>query len=189
MILNKKHKALTLIEALIWFAIFAAVVAGVFALYGSSRDANSLSRVNKEMASMFTKANSLYAANGSDSVNGTDGTSGATVNEVMMQMGVIPASLKIIGGTAYNEFGGTVKFANRTNGFVIIYTKIPSGKMCANIIKAQKAIGWNFIVIGAINRVTFDDNYDYNQIVTYCKGEGGVAAGTIDLQFASCTNC
>lgn len=42
-------RALTLIEALIWFAIFAAVVAGVFSLYSNSRDANNASTTNKEL--------------------------------------------------------------------------------------------------------------------------------------------
>lgn len=183
-----KNKGLTLIEALIWFVLFATVLFGVFSLYTNSRDSNRTNTVNKELAVLYSKGNEIYDTGNTDNVNGTSGGS-ASVNTTMINMGAFPNSLKIVDGTVYNQFGGRVFFAERTNGFVVLYTKIPSGTMCINIIKAQQKIGWNFAVIGAINRVTYDDNFSYSQTVNLCKGEGGNAAKTIDLQFASCSNC
>ena len=82
-----KNQGLTLIEALIWFAIFGAVVAGVFTLYSSSRNASNASIVNKELSTIFSQTEQLYAY---------EHTQGLT-NAVALQLGIVPQSLKVNG--------------------------------------------------------------------------------------------
>jgi hypothetical protein len=182
-------KGLTLIEALIWFAVFAAVVAGVFGLYSSSRNSSMLLDANKEIATIFTKANSLYASEGTASFGLNESSAGLDITPTLFNMGILPKTLKWNGTSLYNRFGGDVKVFNRTQGFVLIYSKIPTGSMCSNIISNQRKIGWDFVVIGASNRVMYDSTYNVDSVANLCKGEGGVAAGTIPLQFASCIGC
>jgi len=77
-----------LIEALIWFALFAAVVVGVFTLYASSREASMVANANKEISTVFAKGNSLYASTSNSSLALAD------VTPLMMQLGVMPSTLK-----------------------------------------------------------------------------------------------
>lgn len=132
--LNSKVNGLTLIEALIWFAVFAAVVAGVFAIYGSARNANNVATVNRELVTIYTRAETIYAHESPADLN----------NQTAMNLGIFPKNIKVSSsGQVSNIFGGTITlqgFYPRT--FMVIYTNVPAGETCVNIIKAQKAVGW-----------------------------------------------
>ena len=78
---TSRNIGLTLIEALIWFAIFAAVVAGVFSLYSSSRNASNASTVNKELSTIFSQTEQLFAS---------DDTSALANNKIALQLGIFP---------------------------------------------------------------------------------------------------
>ena len=170
-----KHKksimGLTLIEALIWFAIFAAVVAGVFALYSQSRNASNASTVNKELSTIFSQTEQLFASEDTAQL-----TSGG--NRLALNLGIYPNSLKTTstGTTVKNVFGGDVTIAGSTpSGFSIKYTNIPKGEVCANIVKAQKAVGWD-----SVGTVTYNEKYKISNVSGYCGSNG---SGTIDLEF------
>lgn len=168
MIKNKKNIAgLTLIEALIWFAIFAAVVAGVFALYSQSRNSSNASTVNKELSTIFSQSEQLFA---SDDTSELD-------NELALKLGVFPSSLKVAtGGAVQNVFGGDVKITGSgPSGFSIEYTAIPKGEVCANIVKAQKAVGWD-----SVGDVKYDEEYKISKVGTYCGSNG---SGMMKLEF------
>lgn len=178
-----KQKGLTLIEALIWFALFAAVVVGVFTLYASSREASMVANANKEISTVFAKGNSLYASTSNSSLALAD------VTPLMMQLGVMPSTLKWDGTKLYNSYGGFVSFVNKASGFVFMYNEVPTGKSCASIVKAQKSVGWDFVIIGNFYRLKYDSTYNLKNVLDSCEGEDGVAAGTIQLQFVSCVSC
>lgn len=124
MIQNKKNLAgLTLIEALIWFAIFAAVVAGVFALYSQSRNSSNASTVNKELSTIFAQTEQLFASEDTAQL-----TSGG--NTLAMNLGIYPSSLKTTKGSTdvQNVFGGKVTISGQTpSGFTVTYTNIHWG--------------------------------------------------------------
>lgn len=170
---QSKNQGLTLIEALIWFAIFAAVVAGVFSLYSNSRDSNNASTVNKELSTIFSQTENLYA---------TESTAGLT-NTVGMQLGVFPSSIKSTtttgaGGTTTlnNVFGGTITLAGvAPSGFTTVYTKVPKGSVCSSIVRSQKAVGWD-----SANTINYNSSYTIAAVGTLCGVSG---SGTIDLTF------
>ncbi len=163
-----KNQGLTLIEALIWFAIFAAVVAGVFALYSSSRNASNASTVNKELSTIFSQTEQLYAS---------DDTAALT-NAIGLQLGIFPNSLKVNGATINNVFGGTVTLTGQTpSGFTVVYTNIPSGEVCSNIVRAQKAVGWDSASAGA-TAVPYNSTYKIATVAGAC-GSNGAAAKSV----------
>lgn len=160
MIQNKKNLAgLTLIEALIWFAIFAAVVAGVFALYSQSRNSSNASTVNKELSTIFAQTEQLFASEDTAQL-----TSGG--NTLAMNLGIYPSSLKTTKGSTdvQNVFGGKVTISGQTpSGFTVTYTNIPRGEVCANIVKAQKAVGWDSVIDG---NVKYNEDYKISDVST-----------------------
>jgi type II secretory pathway pseudopilin PulG len=164
---KSKNQGLTLIEALIWFAIFAAVVAGIFALYSSTRNANNASTVNKELSTIFSQTEQLFAS---------DDTATLT-NIVGLQLGVFPKSVKVTDatkGTISNVFGGTVTLTGQTpSGFTVAYTNVPSGEVCSNIVRAQKAVGWDTANTGT--SVSYNSSYSISAVSTACGANGGAA--------------
>lgn len=157
--MKHKIKGLTLIEALIWFAIFAAVVAGVFALYSNSRNQNNAETVNKELATIFSQTEMLFSD-----------TSTAVLDEdIGLQLGIFPKSLKVSGTAIKNVFGGKVAIDGvPPSGYTVTYTNIPSGEVCSSIVRTQRSVGWN---VGA--NISYDSTYDLSKVATACGNNGG----------------
>lgn len=185
-IINKNRMALTLVEALIWFAVFAAVIAGVFALYSAARTSNMITTVNKEIATMYSKSQQFYEGTGS---LGAGELSGANINQVAINLGIIPKTLKVSGSSIKSIFGGNVILYDSIGGLIMQYTEVPTGKICSGIVSGQKKIGWRFVVVGGLSRVYYDDTYKISDVQQLCKGDNGVEGSTILLQFATCTSC
>ncbi|HFL7940788.1 TPA: type 4 pilus major pilin [Pseudomonas putida] len=166
MIKNKKSLlGLTLIEALIWFAIFASVVAGVFALYSQSRNSSNASTVNKELSTIFSQTEQLYAS---------DDTASLT-NTVALQLGIFPGSVKVKGAVVNNVFGGTITITGTTpSGFGVIYTNIPTGDVCSSIVRSQKSVGWDTATVGG-TAVSYNSSYSIASVAAACKNAGGAA--------------
>jgi type II secretory pathway pseudopilin PulG len=164
--INKiKTKGLTLIEALIWFAIFAAVVAGVFALYSKTRNSNMALRANQEISSMYAKLESIYATENSSTLNAT----------IAYQLGVIPPTIKAVSNQTIfkNQFGGNVNITGLPpSGFMVTYTNVPYGDVCSTILSGQRKVGWNYMLDTAGNRIDFDENYNIAKVSTVCKNNG-----------------
>lgn len=138
----KKKQGLTLIEALIWFAIFAAVVVGVFSLYASARTANFAAKTNKEITYMFASIQEKYA---------NDSTADL-YNKVAYQFGIFPSTLKVavasngyIGDVTHSFGGRVVIYGYAPNGFDVSYYDIPSGEACLRIVREQKKTGWTML--------------------------------------------
>lgn len=161
---TSRNTGLTLIEALIWFAIFAAVVAGVFALYSSSRNASNASTVNKELSTIFSQTEQLFASDDTASLN----------NLVGLQLGIFPNSLKVTDptkGTMANVFGGTVTISGTSpSAFTVTYTNIPTGEVCSNIVRAQKAVGWDSGLA-----IPYGSKYAIKDVAAACGNNGGAA--------------
>ena len=162
---ENKIKGLTLIEALIWFAIFAAVVAGVFSLYSNSRDSSNASTVNKELSTVFSQTEQLFATEDTASLN----------NTVALQLGIFPSSMKIKGSTISNVFGGTATITGTTpSGFNIVYTNVPTGDVCSNIVRSQKAVGWDTATVGKTT-VPYNSTYSIATVAGACGNAGSAA--------------
>lgn len=160
---QSKNQGLTLIEALIWFAIFAAVVAGVFALYSNSRNASNASTVNKELSTIFSQTEQLYATESTDGL----------VNADALKLGVFPKSVKVNGNTINNVFGGTIVINGvAPSGFTVAYSNVPSGEVCSAIVRSQKAVGWDSVSTGS-KEVTYDSTYKISNVADACGSNGG----------------
>ncbi len=171
---TKNQQGLTLIEALIWFAILAAVIAGVFALYSQTRNSNNAATVNKELSTIFAQTEQLFATEDTEQL--ADGG-----NKLALRLGIYPSSLKTTatGNTVQNVFGGSVSITGFSpSGFSITYTNIPKGEVCNNIIKSQKAVGWDSV--GGDDEVTYNAGYNITQVADYCGDNGD---GVISLTF------
>lgn len=158
---TSRNAGLTLIEALIWFAIFAAVVAGVFALYSSARNASNASTVNKELSTIFSQTEQLFASEDTKDLE----------NTIALQLGIFPNSLKVNGTVVNNVFGGKVTITGTSpSGFTVEYTNIPSGEVCSNIVRAQKAVGWDSGL-----GVPYGSAYTIKDVAAACGNNGGPA--------------
>jgi hypothetical protein len=170
---KKRTSGLTLIEGLIWFAIFAAVVAGTFQLYSKSRESVMIGNVNQEISTMFSKIDKLYEYESTASLNA----------KLAYDLGAVPKSVKAVSNqTVYkNQFGGDINIVGiAPAGFLITYTKIPYGKICAGIIAGQRQVGWNYVLDNQGNRVNYDENYTISKVAAACKTEG---SGSVEFSF------
>ncbi len=168
---NKSIAGVTLVEALIWFAIAATIIYGVFSLYSQSRNASNAATVNKELSTIFSQTEQLFATE--DTAQLTDGG-----NRLALNLGIYPKGLKSnsTGNTVQNVFGGDVTITGETpSGFTVTYDRIPTGEVCANIIRAQKAVGWD-----SVNGMNYDKDYKISDANTLCGPSGN---GTLDLVF------
>lgn len=169
---TRNNSGLTLIEALIWFAIFAAVVAGVFALYSNSRDSNNASTVNKELSTIFSQTEQLFATEDTKDLDNTVG----------LQLGVFPNSVKVKGAVISNVFGGTITVKGDTpSGFNVEYTNVPTGDVCSNIVRAQKAVGWDTATVAANAPVKYNSGYAIKNVATAC---GNAGSASVKITFA-----
>ncbi|MBP5970811.1 type 4 pilus major pilin [Pseudomonas iridis] len=95
-----------------------------------------------------------------------------------LKLGIYPKSVKVSsdGSSISNVFGGTIDITGESpSSFTVTYTHVPNGEVCANIIRAQKAVGWD-----SVNTVTYDKDYTITDVVALCGSNG---TGTIDLAF------
>lgn len=160
---SPSKQGLTLIEALIWFALFAAVVAGVFGLYSNSRNANNAATVNKELSTIYSKTESLFSQESTTGLN----------NEIGLKLGIYPKSVKVKGNVVNNVFGGTINLTGAyPSSFTVEYTSFPTGETCSNIIKSQKAIGWYLVNVGG-SVIMYDTDYSLSKVAEACGSNGG----------------
>jgi hypothetical protein len=166
MIFKNKNNGLTLIEALIWFAVFAAVVAGVFSLYAKSRDESLASSVNREISTMFAKL---------DDISNKEDSTGLNPN-LAYRLGAVPSTLKMSndGYVLKNSFGGSVNIVGLPpSGFLVTYTNVPYGRICSAIMATQSKVGWNYMIdYPEGNKITFDSTYSINKVASVCKKNG-----------------
>ncbi|NMY11307.1 MULTISPECIES: type 4 pilus major pilin [Pseudomonas] len=174
---SSKNNGLTLIEALIWFAIFAAVVAGIFALYSNARNASNSSTVNKELSTIFSQTEQLFASEDTKDLD----------KALALKMGVFPKSVKVSSsGVISNVFGGTIEITGQTpSGFTVTYTGVPSGEVCSNIVRAQKAVGWDTVEGKAL--ATYDSTYSISQVGSVCGDNGGEVTDLVFIRLGSNT--
>lgn len=168
---NYRTSGLTLIESLIWLAILASIIVGVFSIYNKTRDNKNISIVSQELSTIFSKTDSIYSTNNTDGLN----------NLTALNLGLFPKTVKIIDsstGKLANIFGGEITITgNPPNEFSVTYTKIPRGEICYKIIDSQKKVGWY-----SLNSVGFfNQSYIAHNIAGYCKETTG--NNIIDLTF------
>lgn len=157
---DEKYKinGLTLIESLIWFAVFSAVMVGVFLLYSASKDKNNTIEMSKELTTIYLNIEQIFENEDTLGLN----------NDLSMKLGIYPKTTKTKGTIAYNSFGGTINITGSNQKvFTVEYFGIPSGEICSNFVRSQKNTGWYLVnVNGTI--VYFGDQYKVSDILDGC---------------------
>lgn len=168
-ITRKNNKALTLIEALIWFALLAALVFFAFISYNGYSKDQKIYTVDSELQHVYKKMNTLLY-----STPKTDVAKFSITKTDLIEFGVYPQNLKsTANGFTISVFGKMhIAYKNGTGQeiYSVTYYEIPKGDVCSKIIISQKSVGWTRVnALAAANM---------GKPASICNGTGNV-----DLEF------
>ena len=150
---TKFQSGMTLIEASVWFVMFALVIAGAMKLYSSVVTSQTVAVITADV--MLIRSSTQQIENAS----GSYGTPGADLIPSLVNANKIPSSIQVTAGTPYvltNEQRGTITvFANGPiasgDSFVITEYGL-SVDVCVGLASAMALQNFSTIVI---NSVTF----------------------------------
>ena len=169
---NKLIGGFTLIETLVVVSvgiIFVALSLGMFRTISSDVKI----RVESEnLKTMFVKLDAIYKDTRSVSLN----------NSFALKSNVVPKNMDLIGDNIKHSWRGNViieGYPNEENSFSIKYTKVPDGKHCGKLIKAQKMVGWDRFFIGS-EKLSYMD-YDPVKALKACSKKS--KTGVVDIIF------
>lgn len=139
----KAQAGLTLIETLVALAIFALVVGGALALFGSASSSQAATQLSSDLSAIRAATKSLYFGQG--------GYSTASLGEVLINSKKIPTTMPI-SGIAPNRVithtqNGTVTITGANSQFTIAITNI-TPDVCIGLAAVN---GWSAMLIGATN--------------------------------------
>jgi prepilin-type N-terminal cleavage/methylation domain-containing protein len=143
---SKSQVGLTLIETLVALAIFALVVSGALALFGSASSSQTTTQLKSDLSAIRAATKSLYFGQG--------GYGSASLVEVLINGNKVPTTMSI-SGTAparviNNSQSGTVTVTGATSQFTVAVTNI-STDVCVGLVAAT---GWSSVQIGAATALT-----------------------------------
>jgi len=164
-LIKRKDKGLTLIEALIWFALFAAVIYSAFVMYNHYKNEQKIYTVSKELETIYKKTEAMFALTTNDVLNTLPVT-----KQDFLDFGIYPTTLKVrtVANTT-SAFGPININYNGADGMQVNYTKIPKGEICSKIILSQKLIGWY-----KVNSLNYNSSLTPSSISSLCSGNGNV---------------
>jgi type II secretory pathway pseudopilin PulG len=172
MIFNQnKKQGVTIIELLIVIAAAVSLIAAGLVLFSDLQNSQRVKDASANVSSMFASINDLYKR---------DGT--ASLNEIeLINAGVIPNGMTVLGTDVKNVWGGEVDFAVTGTGslaFDIIYTLVPTQETCVDFVESQRSLGWDNATIGGVPVVM--SAMTTTQLITDCLAGG---ADTLDITF------
>jgi prepilin-type N-terminal cleavage/methylation domain-containing protein len=141
-----RQAGLTLIETLVSLSIFALVVGGALALFGSASASQTTTQLSSDLLALRSATKSLYFG------QGTYGSGSLT--EVLINGKKVPSTM-VLTGTApsrviNHSLNGTVAVAGSASQFTMTATNIPT-EICIGLAGMA---GWDFIKIGANQRTS-----------------------------------
>jgi prepilin-type N-terminal cleavage/methylation domain-containing protein len=137
----KAQAGLTLIETLVALAIFALVVGGALALFGSASSSQTTTQMTSDLSAIRAATKSLFFGQG--------GYGTVSLGEVLINGKKVPTTMPI-SGTAPNRVinhsqSGTVTVTGATSKFTVDVTNI-SSDVCIGLVGST---GWSDVKIGA----------------------------------------
>lgn len=162
-LIKRKSKGLTLIEALIWFALFAAVIYSAFVMYNHYKTEQNIYNVGQELEHIFKYSEVFLSQNSQQSIV----KQGLNDSDLILA-GVYP-KLKgqtdsKIGTSIYGNVA--ISYVGNNQGMKVYYY-VPRGEICNKIILSQKLVGWQ-----KVNTLNFDQTFAPTQVTNFCKGTG-----------------
>ncbi len=141
-----KNKGVSIVEALIWFALFSIVIFGVFSIYKNTKNKENIILESKNIQFIFSRLQSVVMEDNSNEIN----------NDVAGKLGILPESLKKsnINGDITNVWGGGVVLEYIDGkGYKLTYKNVPSMD-CLAIVNSQKNVGWGKIESSTTDCIT-----------------------------------
>lgn len=165
----KSNQGLTLIEAMIWFALFAAVIYSAFVMYNSYKQNQNTYMINSELKHIYKNMNAIINYTTNDDV-----TKLGMTKKDLLDAGVYPYTLRVrtealtmgVYGKVEIVYGGGSNY----EVYSTTYYEIPKGDVCTKIVLGQNNVGWN-----RVNNLLFANAAS---LINLCGGEG-----TVNLQF------
>lgn len=141
---------LTLIETLVALAIFALVVGGALALFGSAGSSQTTTQMTSDLSAIRAATKSLFFGQG--------GYGTVSLGEVLINGKKVPTTMPVT-GTAPSRVinhsqSGTVTVTGATSKFTVAVTNI-STDVCIGLAAST---GWNAMQIGATNNTVLPIN-------------------------------
>ena len=139
----KSQLGLTLIETLVSLAIFALVVGGALALFGSASSSQTTTQMTSDLSAIRAATKSLFFGQG--------GYGAVSLNEVLINGKKVPSTMPITGvapaRVINHSQNGTVTVTGGNTQFTVALTNV-STDVCIGIASAN---GWSSLQIGATN--------------------------------------
>lgn len=141
-----RQAGLTLIETLVSLSIFALVVGGALALFGSAAASQTTTQFTSDLNALRAATKALYFG------QGTYG--GGSLTEVLINGKKVPSTMVLSGAAPTrvinHSLNGTIAVAGSTSQFTVTATNIPT-EICIGLAGMA---GWDSIRIGANQRTS-----------------------------------
>lgn len=135
-----RQRGLTLVETLVALAIFALVVGGSIALFGSASNSQSTTQLTSDLNAIRSSTKSLYFGQG--------GYGTTSLNEVLINSKKIPATFSITGTAPArvinHSMNGTVAVTGSNSAFTVTTTAMPTA-VCIGLATMN---GWDLVKVG-----------------------------------------
>ena len=134
------QRGLTLIEVVVALSIFALVVGGAIALFGTASSSQNATQLTYDLNAIRSSTKSLYFGQG--------GYGTTSLNEVLINSKRIPATMSV-SGTAPSRvinhaLNGTVAVTGSNSSFTVTTTAMPTA-VCIGLATMN---GWDAIKVG-----------------------------------------
>lgn len=138
---TRRQVGLTLIETLVALAIFALVVGGALALFGSASTSQTTTQLTSDLNAIRSSTKSLYFGQG--------GYGTVSLGEVLINSKKIPTTFSITGTAPSrvinHSLNGTMAITGANSSFTVTTTAIPT----AVCIGLTTMTGWDAVKVGA----------------------------------------
>lgn len=144
-----KQAGLTLIELMASLAVFALVVAGALSLYNSASASQNSTQMLQDVTALRAATQQIWQGQGSY------GTSGTNLNDVLVTANRVPSTVKVDSSTTPDTLthasDGTITIASNGSGFTMTLTDIEP-ELCVPMLTG--ATGWSSVQAGSASART-----------------------------------
>ena len=168
---NKNRQAgMTLIEASVWFVLFALVIAGALKMYTSVSSSQTTSAMTTDVIALRSAAQGLFSGS-----PGGYGAAATNLNSVLITANKIPASIKVSGAVLTNEQQGTITITAAGPGsFTLVETAL-TADVCTGLLSNMASQGFTTI---ATTGTTVPASFSPGSAITPTTAAGACATAT-----------
>jgi len=136
---SRRHQAgATLLEALAFLGIAAIIVVGAISMFRAAQGSAQANTIISEINVFRSTIKTLFASQGSYAINGTPDVFPATTTSGLWTIlfqntpGSLPSTIRRVGSSLKNQFGGVTGVRGDDSSFWIFYTQVPQ-EICLKV--------------------------------------------------------